>query len=192
MTHILKLMICFFIIFTLASCGVHQYGPFIGKVVDAENKEPIEGAAVHISFYTKTGTLAGATSHYAGSVECLTDTEGEFNLSYQAHKTKLFSVWDNHPSIIVFKPGYGPYPHHHGTNMFPRNEYSSIEKDLYCVISLPKLKTKKERRKSQGSIFVGGAPPEDMKIIRTLQNQERIYLGLEPYDIPNFSKYKNQ
>ena len=189
MKNMINLLICLFVIVTLASCAItYKYGPYIGKVVDAQTEEPIEGAAVHIRFVTNRPNPGGGTSSYAGAVECLTDKNGEFNLSYRAVTFRVLSLWDKQPRINVFKPGYGVFPGYKGTSITPKPEWCCIEEGVYGIIRLPKLNSKKERRRNLGRISVGVIPFEDMKIIRELKNQERIYLGLGPYRFPKASE----
>ncbi len=166
----------------LSTTITHKFGPYIGKVVDAETGNPLEGTAVHLSFYTQFGTPGGAASNYAGAIECLTDKNGEFNLSKRITKIRMLSLWFPAPDVTIFKPGYGVYPGHQGSSIDPKPEHkwSRIDENRYCVVRLPKLETDAERRETLST--VGPLVPiEDQKLIRTLENQERIYFGLKPY-----------
>lgn len=190
MKEIINLLICVFIITTLAGCAVtHKYGPYIGEVVDGQTGKPIEGAAVHIQFVTVSPTPGGGSSKYAGAIECLTDKNGTFNLSYRAKTFRMFSLWNTQPNITVFKPGYGAFPVYKGTSITPKPERCCIEEGLFGTIRLPKLKTDKDRKRNLGKMLVNySAPYKDIKNILNLKNQERIHLGLKPLDLPNSSE----
>ena len=48
------LLLSFVIVSSLTGCALyHHYGPYYGKVVDAETKEPLGGAAVLAVYYTQ-------------------------------------------------------------------------------------------------------------------------------------------
>ena len=118
--------------------------PFEGKVIDAETKEPISGAAVLAVYYGEYPTIAGANTYAIDAQETLTDEKGEFNIP------ELKEWFGDHPgtpveaNLIIFKPGYGAFPHHKGARMV------EIGKDRppsgkYVVYELPELKTREER-----------------------------------------------
>ncbi|MEN8225655.1 MAG: hypothetical protein ABFS05_09885 [Bacteroidota bacterium] len=184
MRNFINLLIWFFVIAPLTGCTItYKYGPYIGKVIDAQTEEPIEGAAVHIRFHTSTPDVGGGHSTYAGSVECLTNKNGEFNVSYRATTFRFFSLWGEYAGLVVFKPEYGAFPRYKGTSITPDSGVDGIKvgnKSIIRIIRLPKLNTKKERRNNLSSLYLGRTPLEEMKIIKKLANQERIYLGLEP------------
>ena len=47
----------------LSACTIsHEYGPYMGKVVDKETGKVIEGAVVFMTFSTSTGTAGGEYS----------------------------------------------------------------------------------------------------------------------------------
>ena len=192
MRNIINLLICFFVIAPLIGCTItYKYGPYIGKVIDAQTEEPIEGAAVHIRFHTSTPDVGGGHSTYAGSVECLTNKNGEFNLSHRVNTFKFFSLWGNYAGLAVVKPGYGTFPGHKGASITPDSGVCGIKtgsKSIIRIIRLPKLKTDKERRQGYSSWSSLHVPLEDQKISRYLENQERIHLGLEPYKFPKTLK----
>lgn len=80
-----------------------------GKVIDAETKEPIEGAVV-VAVYEKQSL--GIVESYSVTVdvkETLTDKNGEFHIpSYIALIQPL--SWGSYTTFIIFKPGYGNFP----------------------------------------------------------------------------------
>ena len=54
--------------------------PFEGKVIDADTKQPIEGAVVLGVYYFTAYTIAGSNSYVEDGQETLTDVNGEFKL----------------------------------------------------------------------------------------------------------------
>ena len=59
---------------------VHHYEGYQGKVIDVDTKEPLEGVAVLVVFYTQQYGPAGSVSHYADAQETLTGKNGEFRI----------------------------------------------------------------------------------------------------------------
>lgn len=75
-------------------------GPYEGKVIDAETKQPVEGAVVHGSWYKVQ--LGGAHEYY-DSYEVLTDKNGEFKIPGKGLLV-LSEIEDM--TLIIFKAGY--------------------------------------------------------------------------------------
>ncbi len=85
-----------------ASIEVADFGPYQGKIVDAETKEPIEGAVVFVDWY-ELHFFAGST--FIDAQETLTDKNGEFYLS----GIRVFNPWKSLGSeggLIIYKSGY--------------------------------------------------------------------------------------
>lgn len=76
-----------------------------GKVVDAETKQPIEGAVVVIRRALRGG-LEGGTVGYYKNQETVTDINGRYVIPALG-KIKIDDVFQTYaPEIIVFKAGY--------------------------------------------------------------------------------------
>lgn len=166
-----------------AGCAMtNKYGPYYGKVIDTETKEPIEGAAVLVVFYTEEYGPAGAITRYADALETVTDKNGDFNIP--AHRVTVFRPlqgWLKYGYFRIFKPGYGCYPEHKDVKpMFVPN--GTLPGNQYVTIELPKLKTREERLRNI-DCFPVGIPDEKMKKFIELNNIESISLGLEPTHI---------
>ncbi len=104
MNHIIKLLM----VLTLLLCaGCASYcridGPYKGKIVDAETRQPLEGVVVLGVWYKVQLTVAGPTGSFYDSTEVLTDKNGEFNIPGQG--LLLFSNVDEIDAVI-FKAGY--------------------------------------------------------------------------------------
>lgn len=113
-----KIIVIFlFIIFssTTASAAI-----FKGRVIDAETKEPIEGAVVVAHWVEARGDIAGPSTELKDVKETLTDKNGEWIIEGPAggrdtNFKLLFTFitrtyYTREPNFIVFKPGYWSYP----------------------------------------------------------------------------------
>jgi len=84
---------------------VYHEQSFKGRVIDAETKEPIEGAVVVAQYHSNVLGPASSHSTLIDVQEALTDGKGEF---FIPSKTKIIyplSVGDD-TSFLVWKPGY--------------------------------------------------------------------------------------
>jgi hypothetical protein len=180
-----------------ASWLIYHKPTFEGQILDIETKKPIEGAAV-VAFYYKGLMIslgAGAISTIFKIEEAVTDHEGRFRIpSY----TTFLSPWSigQEVTFIIYKPGYAPleWPtlleyRFSGKEKGERSVSYSLKKEIKFrdnVVELPKLETKEDRLKALRS--PEGDDVSDYKFQRQfirLINEERKYLGLEPYKIPS-------
>ena len=86
--------------------------PYKGKVIDADTKEPIHGAAVLVVYWREVPTIvAGSNSFPADAQETFTDNMGEFKIPW---KIAWFGKARRIPeaTVTIFKPGYGVFPRH--------------------------------------------------------------------------------
>lgn len=168
----------------LSGCAItHKYGPYMGQVIDKETEGPIEGAVVFMRYYTEG---FGGTSKFEDAVEVLTDTKGEFVIPANRIGTlRPLSWWDEHPPVIIFKPGYGAFPGHLGTE--PRFGLGgSMPENQHVTIRLPKLKTKEERKRNLRNIsFTADIPYEKWRHLFEYRNSENIHVGFPPYKVPH-------
>jgi hypothetical protein len=181
------------LILTSGCAIVHRYGPYYGKVVDAETKEPLEGAAVLVKCNTQGYGPGGSVSRYVDAQETVTDKNGEFRIP-------AFTVWTFRPlqnfesyvRFTMFKPGYSCFPDCKGvkpdfkpSGNLPKNEFVTIE--------LPKLKTIEERRKNLFDLGIDyDIPYKKQKKTFDLRNVEATQLGKEPWPIPESGGVKNE
>jgi hypothetical protein len=169
---------------TLGCTITREYDAYYGKVIDAETREPIEGAAVLAVYYTEIYWIAGASSRFADAQETLTDKNGEFKIpAIRINKFRLLSGWDHYPQFTIFKPGYGCYPYHKDVKpMFVPN--GTLPANQYVTIEFPKLKTKEERLENYGCYPSEQVPENKYSNLFQLIQQERMALGLEPRKMP--------
>jgi len=101
----LKLLILVILALTCTGCVslARIDGPYEGRVIDADTKEPVEGAVVHGNWYKVWGTVGGASSEWYDSAETLTDKNGEFRLP---GKGLLLLTNIEEIDLTIFKAGY--------------------------------------------------------------------------------------
>ncbi len=93
---------------------------FYGRVIDAETKKPIEGAAVVVHWVEARGTVAGESTRFKDVKEVLTDKDGKWSITgpegsqgddLTAYLTFFTGIhYTRKPDFIIFKPGYCSYP----------------------------------------------------------------------------------
>jgi energy-coupling factor transporter transmembrane protein EcfT len=173
-------IILFPILFLVIWSNVPYYylSPFEGRVIDADTKEPIEGAAVLAVYYDQATSIAGTNTFPIDAQEALTDSRGEFKIP------ELKRWLGDRPGTVVdarltiFKPGYGAFPSYKGSKAVKGNK-SKLSQENYILYELPKLKTTEERK--ENVIFMRGySYPLYMRAI----NEERKNLGLRPISQP--------
>ena len=78
---------------SLAGCGhlVYPSGPYRGRVVDAETKQPLAGAAVLAVWRWGGPGLGHPSEGFHDALEVLTDANGEFVVPRKTHF--IFSIF---------------------------------------------------------------------------------------------------
>ena len=163
----------------LAGCGhlVYTSGPYRGRVVDAETKQPLAGAAVLAVWYWEAPGAGHPREGFHDALEVLTDANGEFVIPRKTHFIMLAEIDD--PYITIYYPGYGSFPLH---NVQPTGAAIDSAFREHTVVELPRLNTRKEREEHASLSVVIGAPPhEKIPNLIHLINQERRALGWPPY-----------
>ncbi|BBO72190.1 hypothetical protein DSCA_61200 [Desulfosarcina alkanivorans] len=151
-------------ILMMSGCALPRtFGPYSGKVVDAENNAPIKGVAVAVWFSTKSPSMGGTVWKVADAVETLTDAKGEFTIP--PHRIKLFKImasWDDECQVSVFKPGYGAYPGNLKTYCSWKEKHPFfIPEEEHVTYYLPKLLIFDDRRENY-VITPGGKTDEKL------------------------------
>ena len=162
---------------------IYSKPEFKGKVIDAETKEPIEGAVV-VAVYSKQAIrIAPESVGITINVkETLTDKNGNFHIPSYTTIIDPFS-WSKEVTLIIFKPSYGSFPH---GRVYPpkgmETRYEEFfsgeigevkevwitepwkvgadhkkEKVTFGIVELPQLKTREERLKAKNSADIFGA-----------------------------------
>jgi len=168
------------ITFSISGCsyGVRYDGTYIGKVVDAETREPIEGAVVLGTWYTVSHTVAGGVHSYYDARETATDKNGEFSIFGMG--LRIMSNLEP-MSVLIYKSGY---------EYLGSMTWESLKIDILLskkiiwdkdkpIIPLNKLTL--EERIKRGSPSRPGIPIEKMKSLTREINKEEIRFGRPPY-----------
>jgi hypothetical protein len=158
-------------------------GPYSGKVIDSETKEPIEGAVVLVIWDWATCTPGGGVSTYYNAKEAVADKNGEFVVPRLISLTlnPLYYL-DEVTHITIFKPGYGYFPEY---QVYPKGTPIGLVEALkkHPTIELQKLKTMEERRQKTLTGPPGtDVPYKKMRNMVKAINEESIYQGLQPLE----------
>ena len=166
---------------------------FKGKVIDADTKEPIEGAVVVAEWTEETTTPTATHTKLKDVKEVLTDKNGEWLIKGPRGRKEdnliaIFTLltgtyYTQPPRFYIFKPGYCPCPLVIGIEvckerMKPYNVCGKEE-----TLELPKLTRREDRWRAEGigSSFI--TETKKIKNFLRLINEERRFLGLSEYPI---------
>lgn len=172
-----ELLIAVLLLISTSGCAiVHHYGSYMGKVVDKETGESIEGAAVLAVYYTREYTLAGSNLVHLDAQDTLTDENGDFKIPCLTSFTfRPLQSFQNCAYFTIFKPGYGNYPDHDDVGpIFTPN--GTLPENEYVVIELPRVKTLDERASNIPSLSHEIPFKKQKQLIQTI-NQEHKNLG---------------
>lgn len=185
------ILIIFFLSTQIARTGsgwlIYYEQPFRGKVIDAETKEPIEGAVVVAQYHSNVLGPTGSHTTLIDVQEALTDSKGEFFIPSKTRIIYPLSVGDD-TSFLVWKPGYKSEDIWGG--YFFAKEPGSIQNRpvrtdrglelkpvRLGIVEIEKLRTKEERLKGMPSP-VGDLYKKQTNLIKAI-NEERKYLKLK-------------
>jgi len=168
----------------LSGCAItNKYEAYYGKVIDAETKEPLEGAAVLVVYFTEQYGVAGPVGYFADAQETVTDKNGEFRIPPIRITTfRPLSGWRHHPQVTIFKPRYGCYPMH--KDVRPRLDYESLPPNQHVTVELPNLRKIEDRLDNYGCYPAPLVPEAKYRKLFELIQQERLLIGLEPRKAP--------
>jgi hypothetical protein len=169
-------------------------GPWSGKIIDAETKEPIEGVVVLAVWQKVYATPAGDSSYFFDATEVLTDKDGKFLIpKFRALNIIPIIRRIEGPIFTIYKLGYTAFSdsvYSYFNKYFP---FSALRVDrdnlaeLFkkgVIVELLKLKTREERIEAQGDALPLSEVPDDkMSALLNLINIERKNLGLDPIHV---------
>jgi hypothetical protein len=120
-------------------------GPYRGRVIDAETREPLAGAVVLVYWIRNApGIGHGPAESFLGAEEALTDDRGEFIVAENPPSNWIPFTWRSLPNFIIFQPGYGYFPRHFATTPpLPPTGFEGLLKIMEkqpVVFELPRLK----------------------------------------------------
>jgi len=169
------IFICWIVVGTWNHSWAKDFGPFQGKILDADTQEPVEGVVLLI-LWRETHFFAGSTFYDAQ--ETLTDKNGEFHLP---------GIWVLNPwtrlglesYLTIYKSGYQPISSgawRDWKGFTPKLEYVLRVEDGKPLILLRQLTV--EERKKHVRPYWGDIPHEKAKLLIQEINKERKFLGL--------------
>ncbi len=176
-------------IFLIVSCvftspAAAFFKDYKGKVIDADTKEPIEGAVVVAIWIREVSHFNVTDEIFKKARETLTDKNGEFSIKPYHHYSlrplsKLRLEW------VIFKPGYASFPQAiHTYRWHPKVKWQLDSGKIFrphTIVALPKLKTKEERRKYLiGPPASSLVPYKEVPLLVEAINVERVNLGFQP------------
>ena len=83
--------------------GADQWGPFHGRMVDADTGAPIAGAHFMVSWDRDRPNPVHWTQEFYDAQETVTDADGRFEIPRQP---RFFTVLVGEPRFSAFAPGY--------------------------------------------------------------------------------------
>lgn len=188
----LVVMVLIVLILPLSGCA-YLGGPWKGKVLDVETKEPLEGAVVLMFLERQFLTPAGRSSYFYDASEAVTGKNGEFELPsyFSINMIPLISYIDD-PVFVVYKPGYGSLNRMaiggYLTGAETKAQDMKLSEKMYRlapgVIELPRLKTIEERR-SVSTAPVGHEKDwiKQKMLIKTLRQEWGDLTGRDPSNL---------
>jgi hypothetical protein len=121
-------------------------GPYRGKVIDAETKEPIEGAVVVAVWMKNQFGITESHEVFAEAKEALTDKDGEFVIPGYKWTSIFFYFGIQPPQIYIFKAGYGDFPWHQISPNPKQSNAALLEPfKTHALVELSKVKSREER-----------------------------------------------
>lgn len=163
----------------LSSCAyaIRYDGPYEGRVIDAETKQPIEGVVVLGVWNKEEPNVAGVTTTYYDAKETVTDINGEFIIQGLGLKMSYVGTMN----FLIFKAGY----------MYLSGPWESLKESFYykekvkwegekAIISLKKL-TMEERRKHNPPSPPGQAPKEKVLLMLKEMDKDLKDQGMKPF-----------
>lgn len=187
-------MVMLFMILCLSICSGSAMagGPWKGKVIDIETKQPLEGAVILAIWERVYRTPYGDNSYFYDAKEVVTDKAGEFVISsYTPINLLPIISYMRGPEFIIFKPGYGNIRMALGkylageTKEIKDMELSGKKYRIAAgIVELPPLKTKDERRKGQPSP-VGDKKDwkKQRELIKALRQEWKYLYNEDPKDL---------
>jgi hypothetical protein len=161
-----------------------------GKIIDAETKEPIEGAVVVAVWLEQRAGIPEATTRLKDVKETLTDRDGKWSIvGPEGYEDKiipgmlqLLGIYATRtPNFIIFKPGYCSWPNGFSIDackgkIKPGGNGKIREGE---TVELPKLTKREDRIRAQSiSLPAGEHADEKCRELIRLINEERRNLGL--------------
>lgn len=194
---IMMLTFCGLFSSTCTASWLYFYKPeFKGRILDAETKEPIQGAVVVAVYNTHLYGIGDSGTSEIGVRETLTDEKGEFHIPSYFTIINPFSV-EEKTSFIIYKPGYKSYPGmiypivyfgNFAEDYFTREigeRAEAIKSDVtmekitiaYGIVELPKIRMTRENRLRAMPVGPSDFGSDDLPLLFKAINKENKKLG---------------
>ena len=170
-------LICFALL-SLTSCAypIRYDGPYSGRVIDADTREPIEGVVVLGTWSIFHNNLAGGSHTFYDARETVTDKKGEFSIPGMG--LRVSSNLDP-MDVLIFKSGYS----YIGSTSWDALKISSYYREMIKWegdrVILPLKKVTFEERKKMGLPSRPNAPINKMRMLTDEINKARLTCGLD-------------
>lgn len=160
-----------------AGCGHILYadGPYHGKLIDRETKQPIEGAAV-VAVWWKEDPAPHPIITFYDAQETLTDQEGNFTVPGIIGGSINPLTKIREPLFTIFKPGHEGYD---ARKLAPPGETGRT------IVQLRKALTREERSRSLSQAHIRVCTPELPEKLRDVGPY-----CVPPEKVPNLLKLK--
>lgn len=193
---IVKIIMLVVVPMAVTCCGFYHAPEFKGTILDANTKQPLEGAVVVAKYEKETMNIFGGGS--GNSIinvrETLTDKDGRFRIpSYTTFVDPL--SWQSYIVFIIFKPGYVSVGYDlskyfsvkdHIQKQYAWNKELIVRYPGKGVVELPSVKSRDDRAKVLQDVNIPGpdVPSKLMPILIRVYNEEKDHLGLQPIHLP--------
>ena len=182
---LVTLVVVGLVVGALPAADVFADGPYRGRVIDAETKEPLAGAVVLVYWIRNAPAIGhGPAQSFLGAEEALTDDRGEFIVAENPPSNWIPFTWRSLPNFIIFQPGYGYFPRHFATTPpLPPTGFEGLLKIMEkqpVVFELPRLTTREDRLFVVDTVNPLVVPREQIRNLIRLLNDERRNLHLQP------------
>ena len=183
MKAIMQSLLIILLFSLVAGCAqpLRYDGPYLGRVIDADTREPIEGVVVLGTWSVMHPNVAGGYHTFYDARETVTDGMGEFTIPGMG--LRVFSRLEP-MSVLIFKSGYS----YIGSTSWDALKISSYYREMIkwegdrAIFPIRKL-TMAERKKDDSMPIRPLGTVNKMKLITKELNRERAMLGFEPFDV---------
>jgi len=166
-----------------------SFGPYHGRVVDAETGAPLAGAVVVAVWDRRRNGLAHSYTVRYTARETLTDPDGRFVLDVRALEEWAPTTTEP-PTFRVFAPGYAYY--RQGFSALADATVTGPFSRDGAGLRLRRLGTAKKRRRHLPDLYEPldkGNPFKKLPHFARLVNREMADLGLPPHTEEGYRRY---
>lgn len=156
-------------------------GPYRGRVIDADTRQPIAGAVV-VARWTRLRVFPAHSMTVPHALrETLTGADGGWVIEARDLESGGPLKKLHRPTFVIFVPGYGAYP---WKQVAPTGFLGGIFEGAGATVELRRLQDREERLEQRDHLSPVGwtaAPFRDLPNFMRLLNEEHRQLGLPPY-----------